>query len=130
MHFNFNTSAAFVSLLVLVAIIISGLHIKDVLALNDQAKLNDAATKKVVGDNPLQATSQKTDTDHANKVSAELHTHVDKQIVKTFLKAGMDHPIDSRSLKQLERAREFYESVRPLSVWEFLGFYLAAKVWA
>lgn len=129
MHFNFNTSATFVSLLVLVAIIISGLHIKDVLSLSDQAKLKDTATKKVIGDNPIQPVSQKTDTDQS-KVAAELHTHVDKQIVKTFLKGGMDHPIDSRSLKQLERAREFYESVRPLSVWEFLGFYLAAKVWA
>lgn len=90
---NFNLTA-FLSLTIAACILLSGVHAKDLTSLGSKSKeYQTAGIKKVVKDDSAGSTY---------KVSGEVHPHVDKQTLKSAVKAFGDQNMqaDARHLKR------------------------------
>lgn len=91
---KFNITALF-SLTIAASILLSGVHAKDLPAISTQARNMQATVKKTAKDD---AGSSPT----YGKVSGEVHNHVERQTLKSALKAFGDQNMqaDARHLKR------------------------------
>lgn len=119
---NFNLTSLF-SLTIVLSVLLSGLHAKELptLRANEAVRQAGVGVKKAVKDDPGSSSLV--------KVSGEVHPHVDKQTLKSALKAFSDQNMkaDARHLKrQRHHARRIVTKRRLSGVLDILNSRAAA----
>lgn len=110
-----QTTTIFASLLIALAVVLSGTHAKDLATLSLPAWWSD--TKKQIDDSTHQVV----------KVAADLHNHVDKT-VKVQSLDNTSHQADSRSLRLLHHKKDVLStklSDRLRLWWQMSALYLS-----